>query len=48
MEFRNNPNANAFLTRDVHSLCKSFRKQGVKADEGKVLREVWAGAKEKK
>jgi RIO kinase 1 len=43
MEFKNNPNANAFLERDVRSLCKSFRKHGVKADEGKVLREVRAG-----
>ena len=40
MEFKHNPNANAFLERDVRSLCKSFRKQGVKADEAKVLREV--------
>jgi RIO kinase 1 len=43
IEFRHNPNALAFLERDVHSLCKSFRKQGVKADEGKVLQEVRAG-----
>ena len=43
IEFKNNPNADAFLKRDVHSLCKSFMKQGVKADEGKVLREVQAG-----
>jgi RIO kinase 1 len=42
MEIKNNPNAQAFLTRDVHSLCKSFRKQGVNADEFKVLREVRA------
>src|SRR6266498_4669734 len=42
MEFKKNPNARAFLERDVHSLCKSFKKQGVKADEGKVLREVRA------
>ncbi len=42
MEFRNNPNANAFLERDVHSLCKSFLKQGVRADEFRVLREVRA------
>ena len=42
MEFKNNPHANAFLERDIHSLCKSFLKQGVKADEGKVLREVRA------
>ena len=40
MEFKNNRNANAFLERDVHSLCKSFLKQGVKADEGNILREV--------
>src|SRR6188474_2502233 len=31
MEFKNNPNSNAFLARDVQSLCKSFLKQGVKA-----------------
>ena len=43
MEIKHNPNANAFLERDVHSLCKSFMKQGVKADEGDVLREVRAG-----
>ena len=43
IEFKNNPNAVAFLERDVHSLCKSFMKQGVKADEGKVFREVRAG-----
>jgi RIO kinase 1 len=40
IEFKNNPNANAFLERDVNSLCKSFVKQGVKADEAKILREV--------
>ena len=40
MEFKNNRNANAFLERDVHSLCKSFLKQGVKADEVKLLREI--------
>lgn len=40
IEFNNNPDADAFLERDVRSLCKSFRKQGVKADEVKVLREV--------
>jgi len=42
MEFKNNPNANAFLERDVHSLCKSFMKQGVNANEIKVLGEVQA------
>jgi RIO kinase 1 len=42
LEFKNNPAAPAFLERDVHSLCKSFRKQGVKADEANVLREVRA------
>lgn len=41
MELKHNPNATAFLERDVHSLCKSFRKQGVHADEMIVLREVW-------
>jgi RIO kinase 1 len=40
MEIDKNPNANAFLQRDVHSLCKSFMKQGVHADEYKVLRDV--------
>jgi RIO kinase 1 len=40
IEFENNPNADAFLERDVRSLCKSFRKQGVRADEAKVLREL--------
>lgn len=43
MEFKNNPNANAFLERDVRSLCKSFMKQGVHADEIKILREVQVG-----
>ena len=43
IEFKNNPNANAFLERDINSLCKSFLKQGVKSDEVKVLREVRAG-----
>ncbi|HEX6036277.1 MAG TPA: RIO1 family regulatory kinase/ATPase [Anaerolineales bacterium] len=43
MEFKNNRNAYAFLERDVHSLCKSFGKQGVKVDEVKVLSEVRAG-----
>src|SRR5215216_6237443 len=42
IEFKNNQNAHAFLNRDVHSLCKSFRKQGVLADEANVLREVRA------
>lgn len=42
IEFKNNPNAEAFLRRDVHSLCKSFMKQGVKADEINILREVRA------
>ena len=42
MELGNNPNAKMFLRRDVHSLCKSFMKQGVHVDEGKVFREVRA------
>jgi RIO kinase 1 len=40
IEFRNNPNADVFLERDIRSLCKSFRKQGVKADEGNLYREI--------
>lgn len=43
MEFKNNPNANAFLNRDVNSLCKCFMKQGIYANPGQVLREVQAG-----
>jgi RIO kinase 1 len=43
IEFRNNVNAKAFLERDVRSLCKSFMKQGVKADEVKILKDVRAG-----
>jgi RIO kinase 1 len=43
IEFKSNPNAEAFLKRDVSSLCKSFRKQGMIADEANVLREVRAG-----
>lgn len=43
MELKHNPNAPAFLERDVRSLCKSFLKQGVRADASKVLREVRAG-----
>ncbi|HLM00667.1 MAG TPA: RIO1 family regulatory kinase/ATPase [Pyrinomonadaceae bacterium] len=40
VEFTNNENALDFLERDVRSLCKSFRKQGVRADEAKVLKEI--------
>jgi RIO kinase 1 len=40
MEFKNNRNALAFLERDVHSLCASFRKQGVNAEERNILREI--------
>ena len=40
IEFKNNQNTHSFLTRDVHSLCKSFKKQGIKADERKILREI--------
>lgn len=48
MEIKNNPNAKAFLTRDVHTLCKSFRKQGIRVDEGQVLRNVLAAGKMQK
>ena len=43
MELKHNPNAPAFLERDVRSLCKSFLKQGVQADERNILREVREG-----
>ena len=43
IEIIKNPNADTFLRRDVYSLCKSFMKQGVIANEAKVLREVRAG-----
>jgi RIO kinase 1 len=43
MEINKNPNAKTFLERDIHSLCKSFIKQGIYADEVKVLREVRTG-----
>jgi RIO kinase 1 len=43
MEFKNSPHAHAFLTRDVRSLCRSFRRHGVEADEAKLLREIRAG-----
>lgn len=42
MEIKNNPNAMDFLARDVHSLCKSFKKQGVTTNEVQVLREIRA------
>ncbi len=42
LEFKHNPNAHAFLERDVRSLCKSFMKQGVDVNEAKILREVQA------
>jgi RIO kinase 1 len=42
MEFKNNTHANGFLERDVTSLCKSFRKHGVIADEKNVFREIRA------
>jgi RIO kinase 1 len=43
IEYKNNRNAPMFLERDIRSLCKSFLKQGIKADEEKVLREIRAG-----
>ena len=42
LEFKHNPNAEAFLERDVRSLCKSFMKQGVNVNEANILREVQA------
>jgi RIO kinase 1 len=43
LEFKHNPNAVAFLERDVRSLCKSFMKQGVNANELNILREIRKG-----
>lgn len=43
MEINRNPNANAFLERDIRSLCKSFAKQGIHADERQVLRDIRSG-----
>ena len=43
MELQHNPHADAFLKRDVRSLCKSFTKQGVRADETRIYREVRSG-----
>jgi RIO kinase 1 len=40
IELKNNRNAAAFLARDVRALCKSFLRQGIKADEASVFREV--------
>jgi RIO kinase 1 len=48
IEFKNNRNARAFLERDGHSLCKSFMKQGIHADEARIIREVQAVHKEEK
>ncbi len=42
MEFKQNREAPAFLERDVRSLCRSFAKQGIQADEAHLLREVRA------
>jgi RIO kinase 1 len=42
MEIDKNRNAITFLERDVRSLCKSFMKQGVNADERSVMREIRA------
>lgn len=40
MDLNANPNAKTFLERDVRSLCGSFQKLGVAADEIKTLREI--------
>lgn len=34
------PNAERFLERDVHNICKLFEKFGVKTDEEKVLKQI--------
>ena len=43
IEIKNNPNAQTLLKRDVHSLCTSFRKQGVQADDVQLFREIRIG-----
>ncbi len=35
-----NPNADEFLKRDVHNICKLFQKFGVKSDEEKVIKMI--------
>lgn len=45
VELRGHPQARALLARDVLSLCTSFRRHGVQADAGEVLREVCALAR---
>ena len=42
IEIKHHRDARAFLERDVRSLCRSFQKQGVFADEARILREVRA------
>jgi len=34
------PNAQAYLNRDVHNICELFRKWGVKAEEEQVLKKI--------
>lgn len=43
IEIEHNRQAAALLERDVHSLCTTFRRQGITADEAKIFREVRAG-----
>lgn len=40
MEWKHNRNAKAFLERDVQSLCRSFRKHGIHAEEARIFKEV--------
>ena len=42
MDLNANPNAKAFLERDIRSLCGSFHKLGIAADERKIMREIRA------
>ena len=42
MERKQNPNAADFLRRDIRSLCQSFLRLGVQADEARISRELRA------
>ena len=44
IDLKENPNAEMLLRQDVESLCKSFKKLGIREEPGEVLREVRARA----
>jgi serine/threonine-protein kinase RIO1 len=37
-----NPNAKAYLERDVRNVCNFFRKLKVRVDDGAILKEITA------